>query len=58
MVNISEGRKGGGHFFLDAIERLNICDFIDKDKPLLTLLVKFFIFFINALSYNVLYFKQ
>ena len=56
MVNISEGRKGGGQFFLDAIERLNICDFIDK--PLLTLLVKFFIFFINALNYNVLYFKQ
>ena len=41
MVKISEGRKGGGQFFLDAVERLNICDFIDK--PLLTLL-KFLIF--------------
>ena len=41
VVKISEGRKGGGQFFLDAIERLNICDFIDK--PLLTLL-EFLIF--------------
>ena len=26
MVKISEGKKGGGHFFLEAIERLNITE--------------------------------
>ena len=30
MVKIFEGRKGGRPMFLDAIERLNICVFIDK----------------------------
>ena len=29
MVKISEGRKGECQFFLDAIERLSICNFID-----------------------------
>ena len=26
MVKISEGKKGGGQFFLEAIERLNITE--------------------------------
>ena len=29
MVKISEGRKRECQFFLDAIERLSICNFID-----------------------------
>ena len=31
MVKVSEGRKGVCHF-LDAIERLSICNIIDKPQ--------------------------
>ena len=43
MVKISEGRKRGGPF-LDAIERLNICVFIDKPLPTLIVGSKFTVF--------------
>ena len=29
-VKISEGRRGGCYFFLDAIERLSICNIIEN----------------------------
>ena len=55
-----EGSKGGCRFFLDAIERLSICNIIDKPldkwRSLSSSSTKGV--FKNVLNYNVLYFVQ
>ena len=60
MIKTSEGRKGGYQFF-HLIERLSICNIIDK--PLRKLSSIFYSsmkddFIINALNCNALYFVQ
>ena len=59
MVRISKGK--GDANFLDAIERLSICDIIDKPlrrwSELFSSLMND-VFIINALNCNVLYFVQ
>ena len=59
VVKSFEGREGGMPIFLDAIERLCICNIIDKPlhkwSYLFSSLLKD-VFIINTLNCNVLYF--